>query len=279
MHIKMRYAESPASDCSPRQQHCFVMTSSTGAQAVCIAHCINMKALKNFRSLTQTLEIGQKYLWLFLLRHSIEDQFYNIRHKNLLDTENCYPSQLIQQHVISQHQTWMQSLIILPRGAACTCSSLTADPSIASQDYLFHSPQKSQTKRKEKKCNGEAVEDRLFWYTKLSSTQHRDRGKTLEYLRAKGGPSPRSQLACSYLNSLESPFRHRLQISQLHYLCHWSEPRQGGHTMQHLSSSIISWERGRTWSHLPVSIVISSWFAHLGMLTSLKNKAKMALYC
>lgn len=126
----MRYAESPASDCSPRQEHCFVMTSSTGAQAVCVAHCINMKALKIFRSLTQTLEIGQKYLWLFLLRHSIEDQFYNIRHKN---------------------QTWMQSLIILPRGAACTCSSLTADPSIASQDYLFHSPQKSQTKRKEKK--------------------------------------------------------------------------------------------------------------------------------
>lgn len=138
---------------------------------------------------------------------------------------------------------------------------------------------KEPNKKKRKKCNGEAVENRLFWCTKLSSTQHRDRGKTLEYLRAKGGPSPRSQLACSYLNSLESPFMHRLQISQLHYLCHWSEPHQGGHTMQHLSSSIISWERGRTWSHLPVSIVISSWFAHLGMLTSLKNKAKMALYC
>lgn len=140
-------------------------------------------------------------------------------------------------------------------------------------------PKRAKQKEKKKKCNGEAVENRLFWCTKLSSTQHRDRGKTLEYLRAKGGPSPRSQLACSYLNSLESPFMHRLQISQLHYLCHWSEPRRGGHTMQHLSSSIISWERGRTWSHLPVSIVISSWFAHLGMLTSLKNKAKMALYC
>lgn len=87
---------------------------------------------------------------------------------------------------------------------------------------------KEPNKKKRKKCNGEAVENRLFWCTKLSSTQHRDRGKTLEYLRAKGGPSPRSQLACSYLNSLESPFMHRLQISQLHYLCHWSEPRRGG---------------------------------------------------
>lgn len=89
-------------------------------------------------------------------------------------------------------------------------------------------PKRAKQKEKKKKCNGEAVENRLFWCTKLSSTQHRDRGKTLEYLRAKGGPSPRSQLACSYLNSLESPFMHRLQISQLHYLCHWSEPCRGG---------------------------------------------------
>lgn len=65
---------------------------------------------------------------------------------------------------------------------------------------------KGAKQKEKKKCNGEAAEDRLvIWYTKLSSTQHRDRGKALEYLRAKGGLGPRSQLACLYLNSLESP--------------------------------------------------------------------------
>lgn len=138
---------------------------------------------------------------------------------------------------------------------------------------------KEPNKKKRKKRNGEAAEDRLFWYTKLSSAQHRDRGKALEYLRAKGGLSPRSQLACWYLNSLESPLTHGLQIPQLHNLCHRCELHQRG-TQCSIFPPPSSPERGEERGpHLPVSVIISSWFARLGMLTSLKNKAKMALYC
>lgn len=36
--------------------------------------------------------MDQKYLWLFLLSHSIGDHFYNIRYKNIPVMQNCYLS-------------------------------------------------------------------------------------------------------------------------------------------------------------------------------------------
>lgn len=125
----------------------------------------------------------------------------------------------------------------MPKGAASTCSS---------QD--FSSPQKSQTERKKKEKKSLVRQQEIgicCVCTNPNSTEHRDRRKVLCYLGAKGKPSPGRQLSCSYLISWEPAFRHRLQISQLHYPVQQCEPHWRRHTKHHLSSSILSRGRGK----------------------------------
>lgn len=135
-------------------------------------------------------------------------------------------------------------------------------------------------KQKEKK-NAMVRQQKTDWYFGIQSWAAHSTGTEEKHLSTwgqKAGWALGASLHAYTWTPWNPHLMHRLQISQLHNLCHRRELHQGGAQCSIFPPS--SPERGeKRGPHLPVSVIISSWFAHLGMLTSLKNKAKMALYC
>lgn len=193
-----------------------------------------------------------KYLWLFLLS-STEDHFYNTRYKN----KNPYYAKLLpflswSRMWFTQYQTcrWSTPKTFCPR--VLPPHALPHSSPQHSSTCIFHTPpgEREKKQNQNRTINGKAAGDRTLVCVQVQSTQHRDRGKAVSYLRAKGKSSLKNQLTCSYLiaRAQESAFMPRLQTAQLHYPFHQRKLCSGRHTKHHLSFSILSWGRERTWS-------------------------------
>lgn len=88
-HVRTGQAKSPTSACGPRQRYCSFLASSTGAQVFSVAHCINRKALEDFKELNADSKWIRSICGYFCSVTPLKIDFVTLSIKTSLLCKNC----------------------------------------------------------------------------------------------------------------------------------------------------------------------------------------------